>query len=225
MVKGTPFLDAEGTTTKSGAHPITIVATYILLSIFAFLGLAEVILAFLRNSHILGFILGLLLLLGSLFLIALYSISLRKTLSPKIWYVMYGIFAACFILMFFVTAFILVKVMSYSQMPSDIVDTKDYRFFTEDCISAAKKCTLTTAQSRAEDSRTFNLGTAEQPIPAFYIQTSHTDAFLGLITDGKYLWFPNPNPSEDIADPQVVCNKIVCTRVTCSKRIAAQDTD
>ena len=143
-----------------------------------------------------------------------------------LWYILYGTFVLCCIFALCVTAFVLVKAMNYSQQPAQIVDTKNYSFFTKDCIEVAKKCTKITVQSRVEESKTFMYEAAPGvKVPAFFIQTSNTDVFLGLIKDGKYLWTPKPSGVPVNYDPDVLCNNKVCTRLTCSRRIAKEDTE
>lgn len=203
---------------------VVIVAMFVFLGICLFFGIAEAGIAFIRNSHIMGFVFGAVLFVVALITMIIFSLYLKK---GKFYgagaSVVYALAVLCLILLGFVIAFLTVKILNYSQPNTNQTDQKIYDFFSEDCIRAAEECTKITPQSRVEHTAVINDGAV------FYVQTSHTDTFLGRITDGVYKFFPLVPPSESNDDPQPVCNAYTpmstCVLVDCSKRIGGKEVE
>lgn len=202
--------------------PVITVTMFVFLGICMFFGLAEAGIAFVRNSHILGFIFGAVLFLVALLTMIIFVLYLKK---GKFYgagaSVVYAMAVLCLVLLGFVIAFLTVKIINYSQPNTNKKDEKIYDFFSEDCIRAAQECVRITPQSRVEHTAVINEG------KVFYIQASHTNTFLGLITDGVYQFFPLVPSSELNDDTTAVCNALTplstCVVVHCSKRIGGDD--
>mmetsp|Transcript_5006 Transcript_5006/g.5703 ORF Transcript_5006/g.5703 Transcript_5006/m.5703 type:complete len:172 (+) Transcript_5006:12-527(+) len=135
-------------------------------------------------------------------------------LLNRMWIIFYVIFAISLILFFLTTAILSVKMMSYSQEPSRAQDFKNYEIFSEDCHNAMKTCSKITVQSRVEGAKV-----VDEQGRLIYVQTSHTEWFLGLIKDGVYFLTLGPAPEDN---PNSVClaDGNVCLYVDCTKRIA-----
>ena len=152
------------------------------LGIAWFLGLWECIAAFIRNTHVLGFIVG-----AILFFLSAIALTLLIAWAMK--YQFYGnkktiiliITGACAFLLCFVICFLTVKIFNYSQKSPKITDLDDYRFYPDGCIKAAREWAKVTFQSRIESSKI-----TERAL-VYYMQVSHTDVFLGLIVDTIYI--------------------------------------
>lgn len=204
--------------------PAITISMYVFLGICMFFGIAEAGIAFVRNSHIMGFVFGAVLFLVALITMIIFSLYLRR---GKFYgagaSIVYALAVLCLVLLGFVIAFLTVKILNYSQPNTNKEDQKIYDFFSEDCIRAAEECTKITPQSRVEHTAVINDGVV------FYIQASHTDTFLGRITDGVYKFFPLVPPSESNDDPQPVCNAYTpmstCVIVDCSKRIGGHEVE
>ena len=191
----------------------------VLFGFFSFMGLAEMIVAFIRNTHILGFIVGFFLFICSITMIAfLVMYFMKRGLPKKLWIVFYILFAITSVLFLLNMMFLSVKMMSYSQEPSRQTDFKSYQIFSEECHNTVKSCSEISVQSRVEGAKSLT----EQGA-LLYVQTSHTEWFLGLITDGLYFVQLGPCPEDEV-------NKLegpqgsFCVYADCNKRIANSPT-
>lgn len=204
----------------------------VFLGIAEFLALAEWVAAFIRNSHILGFWFGAVLFLLTATTLVLMILWVKKKVFEEKKKIIFGLCGLCLILLWFVICFLTVKILNYSQPNTNLPDLGFHDRFTQDWIEAAQKCSRITIQSRNEHTAVVK---SSDLLPwkgdSFYVQTSHTDVFLGLITDGVYKFGPFVPPSNsNDPQPKVLCSGQTplydsCTYVECSKRIGGSVID
>ena len=120
-----------------------------------------------------------------------YSITIKKK-------IIFGLSGLCLILLWFVICFLTVKILNYSQPNTNLPDLGFHDRFTQDWIEAAQKWSRITIQSRNEHTAVVK---SNDLLPwkgdSFYVQTSHTNVFLGLITDGvPYYPLSKPPPTK-----------------------------
>jgi hypothetical protein len=182
-----------------------------------FFGFAETVVAFIRNSHIMGFVLGVLLFLVSLCAIVMTIMANKKGMfHGRASVIVFALTGVSLVLLGLVLGALIVKIINYSQTPSPIVNTDNFNMFSKDCLKAVQDCSRITKQSRNEDYKIYtNNDDPKAPYPTMYIQTSHTNTYPGYIIDGFYSIFPKP----DLPIP--TCSVSVCTGVKCQKRIGA----
>mmetsp|Transcript_29670 Transcript_29670/g.33993 ORF Transcript_29670/g.33993 Transcript_29670/m.33993 type:complete len:185 (-) Transcript_29670:115-669(-) len=182
-----------------------------------------------RNSHYLGLIFGIVLFLTTAAAIGMTIFFVKKkTFTEKRRLIVFSLVGLSVVLLCFVICFLTVKILNYSQENTNKPDQGVYTHYLEECRSASESCSKKiTWQSRVEHS-----AITDVDVPGFYIksgvyyhQTSHTDTFLGLITDAVYLFHPffGQIPGE-------VCNEVgggfyTCLQVSCSKRIGGEYID
>lgn len=206
----------DKTTKKQQRFTCVEVPMLIYLGVACFLGVLELSAAFIRNSHVLGFVFGCLLFLTSGFTILLLIIFVKKSQffgSKKM--IIFGLLVFSCILLGFTISFLSVKILNYTQKNTNLPDQKIYTYFPPVCQDQVKDWSKITFQSRVEHSAVVQDGLA------YYAQTSHTDVFLGRIIDGVYTMIPYLAPIEG-----KVCNQFgACFVVSCSDRIGGKDRD
>lgn len=190
----------------------------IFLSIACFLGFCETVAAFVRNSHVLGFIFGVCLFLTCAITIVILVTSVKKGTMDggrkKMIFAMTGLAA---LLLCFVIMFLTVKIFNYSQPNTNKKDEKKYQFYSSACRNQVQECGKITFQSRVEHTAAIQGGIV------WYAQISHTDTFLGLITDGVYTMIPKAYVPSDVP---AICNEFgFCYIIRCSKRIGGKYID
>ena len=203
----------------------------VFLGIAEFLGLAEWIAAFIRNSHILGFWFGAVLFIMTAITLTLMILWVRKgAFIDQKRMIIFGLTAFWALLLCFVICFLTVKIINYSQPNTNLDDLGYHDRFSADCVEQVQKCSRITVQSRNEHTAIIKVS---DQLPwqgdSFYVQTSHTDVFLGLIVDGVYSMAPYV-PQMEIKAAKIVWTGLTpytdsWTFVTWTKRIGAKDTD
>lgn len=204
------------------------IALLIFLGITLFLGLAEWVAAFIRNSHILGFCFGVTLFILTAATLILMVLWVKKGVfeqKKKLIFILCGL---CTLLLWFVICFLTVKILNYSQPNTNLDDLGINDRYTKDCVEAVQECSRITVQSRNEHTAIFHVDGLPWQGGAFYVQTSHTDVFLGLIIDGVYAVQPFTSSIQpDGPNTNVLCSGTqifgdACTLVACSKRIGGK---
>ncbi|CAI2378254.1 unnamed protein product [Moneuplotes crassus] len=191
-----------------------------LFGLFALFALAEMILAFIANTHIFGFIVGLIQFATCIILVIILVIYYRKLgLQTWMWKALYVLSAVSVLGFVLVLCFLCIKIMNFSQPPlkrgTVVVNTE----FNKECLDAINLCSKTTPQSRIKYSATFDKDQGH-----YYVQTSHTDWFLGFITDGLYEITVEEKEAEGKEKKCFTENNEICVYATCYKRISAVGT-
>ena len=130
---------------------ILFITILVFLVIFEMITLAEWVIAFIRNSHILGFCLA-----------AMLFILNTTTAILMSWWFKRGIFVKsrrklilcltgfCGLLLWLVICFLAIKIVNFSQENEDLADLGYRDRFTDEWTEQAQACSKTTIQSRVQ---------------------------------------------------------------------------
>jgi hypothetical protein len=215
LLNGTPV----GVQKQTKAHLFMFIIAACMFTCMLVFAMLEIIVGFYRNSHIFGFIMGFILFVISIALIVLLAFYYRKGQLPrKVFIIFYVLFGVGMVVFLYVGMCLSVKQMQYSQQPSRVTDFKNNNIFTKECQNIVKTCSEISVQSRVEGTKVVQ----EQGFQ-LYVQTSHTDVFFGLITDGVYYVTLGPPPEDadgfinfpgDAASIYAQCNKRIANAPT-----------
>lgn len=204
------------TKTKTKPNFVVVLAASILFGTMLVVAFGELIVALYRNTHILGFIIAFIQFFICIALLVLLTLYYHKgEFSKKIWLVFQILFGVSIVFFLLTSMFLSVKMMQFSQEPSRATDFKNNQIFTKECQNTIKSCSEIGIQSRVEGSKVVHPQGA-----ALYVQTSHTDFFLGLIVDGVYWAQIGPAP-EDADSSISFPGDVASIYVRCNKRIAS----
>ena len=92
-----------------------------------------------------------------------------------------------------VAGFLVIKIINYSQRNFKLKNLGYYDRFSKEWVEQVQKCSRTTIQSRNENTAIIKINDQlSWKGDAFYVQTSHTDVFFGLVIDWIYSIGPRP---------------------------------
>ena len=200
---------------KPGNYKLCFIITLVFLGTVAFFCFLECVAAFVRNTHILGFVTGAITFFLSVGTILLLVMTMKRgNFEGKVPWVIslnVGIIIPLFCMVF---SFIVVKLLNYTQPNTNKEDTGIDKFFTKKCREVTNECAYMGLQSRVEHTALIQEGYV------YYQQVSYTDYFLGLITDSIIVNIPKiVSPVEDAP-----CNQYdQCLIITCYDRIGGAE--
>ena len=176
------------TSGKQQAGLIAKIAMFVFLGITLLLSAFEIAIALVNNTHVLGFCFAILLFLVALATLVLIIIWNKRGVffgfKRKL---VFGLLGFCAIFLWFIIAFIAVKLINYNQPYAGLVSNGKHDRYTEECTEEIRKWAMPFFQSRAQDPILLKVSSlTPYEADAFVVHGLNTDVFLGLVVDGVY---------------------------------------